>query len=150
MDLAETTEMLYQWVTAIMGVVIAFTIVYLIRRDHLHARYAIWWLPVAFIVLFLGLFPGVSDLLADMLGVSYAPVLVIVVTISVGFIKVLLMDIERSRNETRLDRMIQEVAMMELRLRQLERSAPSAVNRAQEDEVPGEAEHGPGSTTRES
>jgi hypothetical protein len=141
--------MLYQWVTAIMGGMIAFTIVYLIRRDHLHARYAIWWLPVAFIVLLLGLFPHFSDRLARMLGVSYGPVLLIVVAISVGFIKVLLMDIERSRNETRLNRMIQEVAMMELRLRQLEKSVSPAATPAGEDETPAAADDVQGPSGRE-
>lgn len=120
--------MVYQWVTATMGAAIAFTILYLIRRDHLHARYAIWWLPVALIVLLLGLYPGISDYIAQLVGVSYPPVLIIVMTIGVGFIKVLLMDIERSQNETRVERLVQEVAMLELRLRELENAASGATH----------------------
>jgi hypothetical protein len=113
---------LYQWVTGFLGVAIAATIMYLVRRNHLHVRYAMLWIPVALVVLLFGLFPWMSDLLARAIGVSYPPVLVIVVAIGVGFVKVLLMDIERSRNETRLSRLIQEVGMLELRLKELEGS----------------------------
>ena len=112
--------MVYQWVTGFIGVGIAAAIVYLVRRDHLHARYAVLWIPVATIVLMLGLFPGISDLVAGAVGISYPPVLIIVVAIGVGSIKVLMMDIERSRNETRLSRLVQEMAVLEQRLRELE------------------------------
>jgi len=106
----------YQWTSAFLGTLFAIATLYLIRRNHLHSRYALWWLPFASVVALLGIFPSISDWIAPLLGISYPPVLVLVLGMGIILIKLLVMDIERSRNEVKLQRLVQRVAMLEGRM----------------------------------
>ena len=89
----------------------------LIRKDHLHVRYGFWWEAAAVAFALLGLFPGIVDTIALRLGVAYPPVLALTIGLSVVVLKVLVMDIERSRNEIKLQRLIQRIALLESELR---------------------------------
>jgi hypothetical protein len=115
----------YQWTSAAIGLGIAALIVFLIRRDQLHNRYAVWWLPVALIIGILGIAPTLVDLLGETLGVSYPPILPMIVAILVLIVKVLLMDIHASRRETDLQRLAQRLAILELELA-ADRTDPAA------------------------
>ena len=101
------------WTSAIAGLATAILIFYLIRRDHLHTRYALWWIPVAITIGTLGLFPQITDWIAPKLGISYGPIIALLAGLISLIIKILLMDIERSRNETKLNRLIQKIAILE-------------------------------------
>ena len=103
----------YQWITAILGVVIAGSILYLVRRDHLHGPYAVWWLLVAIITTVLGIWPQLIDKLGYSLGVAYPPVLLLVLAQGMMLVKILTMDIERSRQERRLRHLAQHMAILE-------------------------------------
>jgi hypothetical protein len=109
----------YRWTTSVIGCVIAISIFWLVRQDRLHSKYAIWWLPIAGIVAFLGFFPHRVSAVAALLGISYAPALPIVLGLGVILLKILLMDIERSKNEIKLQRLAQHIALLEMRLNQL-------------------------------
>ncbi len=101
------------WTSGIAGLATALLIFYLIRRDHLHTRYALWWIPVAIVIALLGLFPQITDWIAPKLGINYGPVIALLAGLISLIIKILLMDIERSRNETKLNRLIQKIAILE-------------------------------------
>ena len=107
------------WVTGTIGLIAAVIIVVLIRRDRLHVRYGLFWLGVAAAFVVLGLYPGASDDLARLLGVAYGPVLVLTLALTVVLIKLLTMDIDRSRTETRIVRLVQRVAMLESEISKL-------------------------------
>ncbi len=62
---------------------------------------------------FLGFAPGLIDQIASSLGVSYPPVLALTVGIALLVLKILLMDIDRSRIELRNQRLVQRIAMLE-------------------------------------
>ena len=103
--------------SAVIGVIAAAVIIYLVRRDHLNARYAMWWIPAAFAIALLGIFPQVVDWVGPMLGIHYPPVLPLILALVLVMVKILLMDIERSRNEVKLYRLVQRVAMLEAEIR---------------------------------
>lgn len=107
-------------VTGVIGIVAALTIVVLIRRDHLHVRYGLWWIVVAAAFVILGFFPQGIDWLAARLGIAYGPVLALTLGLTIFVIKVLTIDIARSRNETRIVRMIQRIGMLESEVRTLQ------------------------------
>lgn len=96
-----------------LGIFVAVVILFLVRRDHLHGPYAIWWIGVAATVGVLGFFPRFFDYLAVYLGVSYPPVLAIIVGFSMLLVKILTMDLERSRQERLIRRLTQRLAMLE-------------------------------------
>ena len=106
------------WMTAGIGLLVAATILLLIRRDQLHVRHGSGWVLVAIVFAGLGFAPTLVDSLAHALGIAYPPVLALVVAIAVLVIKILLMDIDQSRQEVRLQRLAQRVAMLEADLRQ--------------------------------
>lgn len=110
-------------VTGVIGAAAALTIVYLIRRDHLHVRYGLWWIAVAAAFVVLGLFPGLIDYFAEMLGIAYGPTLALTLGLTIFVIKLLTIDIARSRNETRIIRMIQRIAMLEAEVERLRSTA---------------------------
>jgi hypothetical protein len=103
----------YQWTTAIIGIVIACVILLLIRKDILHVRRSLWWIAIAILIVVMGFFPILIDKFGILLGVHYPPVLIL--TLGMGFIliKILSMDLERSRQERTLRRLTQRIAMLE-------------------------------------
>lgn len=115
----------YRWVSLVLGLLISGWVVYLIRRDRLHTRFAAWWMMVAVVVAVVGAFPGMIDWVASRLGIHYPPVLVLVAGMGALLIKLLLMDIEHSRTELRLLRLTQRLALLEER-----RGAPVESERA--------------------
>ena len=107
-------------VTGIIGIATAITIVFLIRKDHLHVRYGLWWMATAAAFALLGLFPKIVDYVAIKLGIAYPPVLALTVGLTVLVLKILLMDIERSRNAIRMQRLVQRIALLEADLREMQ------------------------------
>ena len=105
----------YQWTTTGIGIIVAGTILYLVRRSHIHGPYALWWLCVAVGIVILGLFPQIIDALADVLGVNYPPILAVVLGFGLILIKMLKLDLERSRQERKIRRLTQQLAMLEAR-----------------------------------
>lgn len=103
----------YKWTSAILGFLIAGVILMLVRRDYLHTRYSIWWLLVAVAVLILGIFPGLVDLVGSPFGVHYPPILVVIICLGLILIKMLTMDLERSKHERELRRLAQRLALLE-------------------------------------
>jgi len=103
----------YQITSMAIGVFLAAVILFLVRRDHLHGPYAIWWIGAAATVALLGFFPRLFDVVAVKLGVSYPPVLAIVLGFSMLLIKILTMDLERSRQERLIRRLAQRLAILE-------------------------------------
>ena len=106
--------------TGIIGITTAITIIILIRKDYLHVRYGLWWTGAAIVFSFLGLFPTFFDSFAKYLGVAYPPILAMTLAFTILVIKILVMDIERSRNAIRLQRMIQRIALLESDLREMQ------------------------------
>ncbi len=107
-------------ITGIIGFATAITIMILIRRDHLHVRYGLWWMAAAVIFGLLGLFPALFDSFAQQIGISYPPMLALTIAVLVLVIKILVMDIERSRNAVRVQRLTQRIALLESDLREMQ------------------------------
>jgi hypothetical protein len=103
----------YRLTSLAIGLSIAFTILWLVRKDLLHTRYSIWWLIVAVASALLGGFPSLIDGIASRLGVTYPPILLVVIGMGLVLIKMLTMDVERSDQERRLRILIQRLAVLE-------------------------------------
>lgn len=100
------------------GLAVALLILWLIRRDRLHVSHGLGWIMAACGFALLGFAPGLIDQIASRLQVAYPPVLGLVLAIVVLVVKILLMDIERSRARMELQRLVQRLAILEARLEQ--------------------------------
>lgn len=121
-----------QITSAILGIVIAGAILFLVRRDHLHGPYALWWLGVAAATFVLGVFPKVVAWLGRETGIVYAPVLPIIIAVALILIRMLKLDIDRSRQERQMRRLTQKLAILE---RELERLGGAPLRDAADDEA---------------
>ncbi len=107
--------MTYQMTSTAIGLVIGAVILLLVRRDHLHGPYALWWIGAAATVILLGFFPHLFDILARYLGIGYPPMLAMVLGLALLLVKILTMDLERSRQERQIRRLAQRIAIIETR-----------------------------------
>lgn len=106
----------YLLMTSSLGLFIAVFIIWLIRKDHLHVRYAFGWIVIGIISAILGFFPSLIDIIAQYLHISYPPILAVVIAISLIVIKMLLMDIERSKQTQDIIRLNQRIGILEAQL----------------------------------
>lgn len=100
------------------GLAVAILILWLVRRDRLHVSHGLGWIGVAVGFALLGFVPSLIDQLASRLHVAYPPALGLVLAIVILVLKILLMDIERSRARMELQRLVQRLAILEARLDQ--------------------------------
>ncbi|HEY0178760.1 MAG TPA: DUF2304 domain-containing protein [Dokdonella sp.] len=105
-----------QITSAVLGIALAGAILFLVRRDHLHGPYALWWFAVAAATFVLGVFPIVVVWLGHLTGIVYAPVLPIIVGVSLILIRMLKLDIDRSKQERQIRRLTQKLAIIEQEL----------------------------------
>ena len=97
----------------LLGMLIAGVIILLIRKDRLHTKYAVLWLLMALASLVFGAFPRLIDRIAGMLGIFYPPILFVIVAMGLIFIKILTMDIDRSKQEQWLRLLTERLAVLE-------------------------------------
>lgn len=109
-----------QMTSAILGMGLAGAILFLVRRDHLHGPFAVWWFAVAAATFVLGVFPEVVVWLGHATGIVYAPVLPIIIGLSLVLIRLLKLDIDRSKQERQIRRLTQKLAILEQELDRLE------------------------------
>lgn len=108
-------------VSGSIGLFVAVSILVLMRKDKLHASHGLSWLFVAVAFACLGFAPGLVDALAQWLGIEYPPILALTIGMALLVLKLLLMDIDRSRIEMRNQRLTQRIAMLEATIRRQHR-----------------------------
>ena len=87
-------------------------VVRLLRRSQLAARYALLWISIGTVLLFLASFPGTLDWAADWLGISYGPAMFLLGAVTVLFVIVIHFSWELSRLEERTQVLAEEVALL--------------------------------------
>lgn len=107
-----------QLISGGLGVIVALVIFVLVRKDMLHSRDGIRWLVAAFLVLAVGLAPGLVDQIGHTLGISYPPIVVMLGGLAVLLIKLLISDIQRASMRVDIERLVQKVAILEAELNQ--------------------------------
>jgi hypothetical protein len=94
-----------------------------VRSRELREKYAVVWIGVAFALLVIGLFPRLVMYFADSAHLAY-PSAVLFIALAAIYVSTFSMSVSLSRQFRRNARLLQEVAIMEMRLRELE-SQPS-------------------------
>lgn len=110
-------------ISTILGFILFVGVLTMVRRGKMHGFYAFWWLTLGIAALFLGLFPKSIDYVGTWFGIQYPPILVIIVACIVLTLKMLLMDIDATKQERKLRRLMQKQAILELEMKQLKHRA---------------------------
>ncbi len=97
----------------LVGIGLALGIVYLVRRDHIYIRQALFWLAVAAVSFAMAIFPPLIDAVGGFFGIAYPPTLVLLAAIVVLVLKALLTDIALTKASRDLRRLNQRIAMLE-------------------------------------
>jgi hypothetical protein len=100
--------------TTLLGIGLSAAIIFLLRRDHLHPVYGLFWLIVAGAAAVMGIWPASVDYMARLAGIAYSPALLLLVAVIVLLIKSLHGDIVNTRIERQVRRLNQRLAIYEL------------------------------------
>jgi hypothetical protein len=103
----------YQITVLIMGIGLAVGILYLVRRDHIYIRQALFWIITAVFSLVFGAFPFLIDAIGAELGIAYPPTLLLLVAIIALVVKALLGDIALTKVHRDIRRLNQRMAMLD-------------------------------------
>lgn len=109
-----------QTTTSVLGAGLAFLILFLLRRDHLYLRDALFWVSAAAFSLIFGLSPRLMDRLAALAGVSYSPTFFLLIAVLVLLIKALMSDLAITSLRRDLRRLNQRVALLEIENKKIE------------------------------
>lgn len=104
----------------VSALVVLGVVVELLRRRRLRERHALWWLAAGLLALLIGIFPQILIWAADLIGVEIPTNLIFFVSIAI----LILVNIQHSAELTDLEgetrTLAEEVAIQELRIRELE------------------------------
>ena len=99
--------------TLVIGAILAITIFVMVRKDHLHGPFAIWWLFVAVLAIVLAALPQFVNDISHAVGIKYPPTLILVLAVSFILLKMLSQDVQRTQQEKKIRRLTQKIAMLE-------------------------------------
>lgn len=106
----------------VIGALLAISFCYFalrhLRKGRLSYNYLLWWGSILLFISFFGLFPSVVDWIGHILRITYPPILIVIIAILLLLIKMLIMDVERSKHEYQIRILTQKVAELDAILRQ--------------------------------
>lgn len=103
----------YHFASGLLGIGLASTILYLIRRDHLYLGDGIFWIAAAIAALLFGFAPNLIDRLGAIAGIAYPPTLLMLVAIAVLLLKALHADILSARMRRDIRRLNQKLSIID-------------------------------------
>lgn len=112
----------------VSALVVLVVVIELLRRRRLRERHALWWLAAGLLALLIGVFPQILVWAADLIGVEIPTNLIFFVSIAI----LILVSIQHSAELTDLEgktrTLAEEVAIQELRIRELEERLDARAN----------------------
>ena len=112
----------------VSALVVLVVVVELLRRRRLRERHALWWLVAGLLALLIGIFPQILVWAANLIGVEIPTNLIFFVSLAI----LILVSIQHSAELTDLEgetrTLAEEVAIQELRIRELEERLDARAN----------------------
>ena len=109
-----------QVVAVAISVALLLGVLELVRRKKLTEEYSFVWILCALALLGLSLARGALDRIALSLGIFYPPAALLLVVILFVFVASVLFSVVISRQRQQIERLIEDTALLEARLRELE------------------------------
>ncbi len=109
-----------QIVSVAVSAALVAVIVELVRRRKLSEQYSLIWLVCGGALLVLSLWKDILDVSARWLGIYYPPAVLLLVLVFFGFVASLYFSVVISGQRQQIERLVEELAMMDARVRELE------------------------------
>ncbi len=103
----------YNIITSLLGITTAGIILILVRKDRVSVNYTLWWGAIAAGLVIAGFIPQITDFFGRLLGIHYPPILLVILAICLIIVKLLFMDIHRSKHEQQIKILTQRLALYE-------------------------------------
>ena len=114
-----------QLISIAVSAALLVTVVELVRRAQLTEEYSFIWIACALALLILSMWRNLLDLAASVLGVHYPPALLLLALTLFVVIVSLYFSVIVSRHRKEIERLVQEVALLDADLRTLRESSGS-------------------------
>jgi hypothetical protein len=127
-----------QIVAIVVSGVLLLAVLDLVRRRSMAERYALLWLASALVLLALSIWRGLLEIVADVIGIAYAPTALFLIAFGVIMVLLLHFSIAVSRLADQSRVLAQRLALLEERQSGAEDSAagdPRVASRASESET---------------
>lgn len=115
-------------IAIIISLILVGITVQLIRKHRLREEYALVWLIASIGILLLSVFGEFVSQIASLVNVSYSPTLALVAGLLFALIVLLSQSVVISSQANRMRDLAQTVALLEWRLRELEKTQPPTEN----------------------
>lgn len=102
-----------------ISLLIILLVIHLIRRKQLRVEYSIVWLFGSSLLIFFSVWRDFLDIVADFLGIFYAPALLLLIAILVGTLGFLHFSVKMSKQAEYNKKMVQKVALLQHRVEEL-------------------------------
>lgn len=109
-------------ISAIGSVVFLAVIVVLARRRKIREQYALIWLAMSFLILVFSIFKELLDLISRLVGIYYAPSLLIILIIFFGIVLGIHFTVVLSKLAENNTKLIQDIGLLKNRVESLENS----------------------------
>ncbi len=109
----------------IFGIALLLLVLELIRRKHLREKYAFVWIGLSVLTMMVSAIPGSIEFFAKIFGVYYPPSMAFVIAIGILLMITLMLSVVVSHQTTRIIRAIQELGLLENRIKNLELNHPA-------------------------
>ena len=111
-----------QIISILASVIIIVLILSLIRQRRLREEYSIMWLVGSLVLILFSIWRGLLDIIANLVGVVYAPAILLLIGIFFGVVMFLHFTVVLSKHADRNKSLTQELALLRNRIEELERS----------------------------
>jgi hypothetical protein len=110
---------LLQVVAIVVATLLLLLVLELVRRRRLTEEHSFIWIACALALLALSIRRGLIDTVAVWLGIAYGPAVLLLVVILFGFVGALYVSVVLSRQRDQIERLIEDVAVLEAKLREV-------------------------------
>jgi hypothetical protein len=111
-----------QIISILASVIIIVLILSLIRQRKLREEYSIMWLVGSLVLILFSIWRGLLDIIASLVGVVYAPAILLLIGIFFGVVMFLHFTVVLSKQADRNKSLTQELALLRNRIEELEQS----------------------------
>jgi hypothetical protein len=134
-DLMEFRARLF---AVVLGVVVLLFVINLVRTKKLKEEFALLWLLTGIVLVLTPLFIDYLDMVAYALGIEYPPALIFVLAIISLLLILFQFSLRISRFSEQIKVLIQEVALLQVRLEDLEDAASTLQSSDRAADIEGE------------